>query len=445
MSGASKGKGKGNELKPELDPDKIGGIYEDTIVFMQDVIMQHRKPHDGFDIEVPCDNCKKSCPGLRCARCRYEMYCSAACQKTAWKSHKPNCKRMCEQKQNNIKMKPEDVLGPEYTDLQSALQHAKATKSTCAMCNTLMTCPLRLKSCKHMFCFTCISKQLCARHPVCIICSKPVGNAIQETYYLYAQCVARCQVIKDNHPKEFDALSRQLGKDLQELADATEGLAKESGTRMILLTCLVETYKSLQDWSLCFDILMEMVETLGSEKPIYRSAVLIPEKEKEEMYICSVIDAVTAHTCVKNFAYAQELQRLVAQLLVSDETKHALTIPHSSMLDFLVYSAEIYLNIGNHPMALKYGMAALRTNRHRKTTYVTLAETFFAMGEFDKAINMMRFALKYETPWDDANIKKLQLSLTRLIESSKVEMARKALGALAEHNKKKEKSFSWSD
>jgi len=38
-----------------------------------------------------CDVCS-SLPAKPCARCKHTFYCSAECQKSAWKKHKKTCK-----------------------------------------------------------------------------------------------------------------------------------------------------------------------------------------------------------------------------------------------------------------------------------------------------------------------------------------------------------------
>lgn len=45
--------------------------------------------------------------GMQCSKCRWAKYCSAACQKSHWKAHKPNCK--------SISLNDELMYGrPEY-------------------------------------------------------------------------------------------------------------------------------------------------------------------------------------------------------------------------------------------------------------------------------------------------------------------------------------------
>jgi hypothetical protein len=46
-----------------------------------------------FGVSDKCPVCSKPAP-LVCARCRFTRYCSTACQKRDWKSHKPTCLRV---------------------------------------------------------------------------------------------------------------------------------------------------------------------------------------------------------------------------------------------------------------------------------------------------------------------------------------------------------------
>ena len=39
-----------------------------------------------------CSFCAAPCKNRKCARCKKVVYCSAACQKSAWKTHKAECK-----------------------------------------------------------------------------------------------------------------------------------------------------------------------------------------------------------------------------------------------------------------------------------------------------------------------------------------------------------------
>ena len=39
-----------------------------------------------------CSFCAAPCKNRKCARCKKAVYCSAACQKSAWKTHKAECK-----------------------------------------------------------------------------------------------------------------------------------------------------------------------------------------------------------------------------------------------------------------------------------------------------------------------------------------------------------------
>ena len=51
------------------------------LVEIEDVLKPARK----------CDVCS-SLPAKPCARCKNTFYCSAECQKSAWKKHKKSCK-----------------------------------------------------------------------------------------------------------------------------------------------------------------------------------------------------------------------------------------------------------------------------------------------------------------------------------------------------------------
>ena len=40
---------------------------------------------------IECANCNKTKKLKKCARCTIVYYCSTECQKSHWKTHKPNC------------------------------------------------------------------------------------------------------------------------------------------------------------------------------------------------------------------------------------------------------------------------------------------------------------------------------------------------------------------
>ena len=48
-----------------------------------------------YDVEnvvvIYCEYCKQEGAIFKCSRCSNARYCSKVCQRSAWKSHKPNC------------------------------------------------------------------------------------------------------------------------------------------------------------------------------------------------------------------------------------------------------------------------------------------------------------------------------------------------------------------
>jgi hypothetical protein len=48
----------------------------------------------GGKTELKCWGCDKE-GGLVCSRCKTARFCSAECQKQAWKQHKPDCNKIC--------------------------------------------------------------------------------------------------------------------------------------------------------------------------------------------------------------------------------------------------------------------------------------------------------------------------------------------------------------
>lgn len=53
-----------------------------------------------FGLRHKCTNCDEVMTGTeyKCSLCKYTRYCSSACQKADWKTHKKKCKEMCEDK-----------------------------------------------------------------------------------------------------------------------------------------------------------------------------------------------------------------------------------------------------------------------------------------------------------------------------------------------------------
>merc|ERR1711964_187985 len=58
-----------------------------------------------------CHNCDKSCEKLmRCSGCKAVAFCSSACQKESWKTHKTFCKEQKSLKKLQLNEEPEEKL-----------------------------------------------------------------------------------------------------------------------------------------------------------------------------------------------------------------------------------------------------------------------------------------------------------------------------------------------
>ena len=108
---------------------------------------------------IECDACGKNNPPLRCSRCKLTFYCSASCQQTHWKEHKPDCRsvkymrNLCEGLGGAIIPSKQQEGGDDGAEL------AAAVNSECGIClQEEMKDPVVLEKCKHAFCFLCLKE-----------------------------------------------------------------------------------------------------------------------------------------------------------------------------------------------------------------------------------------------------------------------------------------------
>ena len=98
---------------------------------LTDTRPQGHKRQQRFKIsmsECCCESCGKVEPGMKqCQQCRTCFFCSAACQKAAWKEHKPYCVRMAKAHKESL---------PDDDDPSEMTEH------TCFLMRTLQACAL---------------------------------------------------------------------------------------------------------------------------------------------------------------------------------------------------------------------------------------------------------------------------------------------------------------
>eukprot|EP00039_Didymoeca_costata_P003116 m.65176 g.65176 ORF g.65176 m.65176 type:complete len:420 (+) comp11714_c0_seq3:166-1425(+) len=375
------------------------------------------------DLLVPCDNpaCKKMCKGLRCSRCQCEFYCSKDCQRAIWKEHKIVCNAFDKQEKQrkNNKDTPKDILGQAYQDLEEAKKKARENEDTCSVCLEPFKAPLLLQ-CSHMFCVACIASgkaMIGVEEFHCPLCRANMENPLVDMYVLYMNAFGRAYRIKRKYPEEVKQLELKIREDAEEMIAALTDLSGESWSRLLIQDGVIESYMSTEQWEEAIAVGIEMEKTLLSGQPLMHCGRLAvsPNMHPTTLLARTYSFMGTSYLKLKK---VDEASDTIGKAFKSMD-EGGLQMEPKMMRNFAHLSCLVRYAQGKYDDALDIGQCALEMNRHYEGIYKALADCAVAKGDLDKAIEWMRQGVKYETPWDEENHKKVLNYLRELKQKAK--------------------------
>ncbi|KAJ3002447.1 UNVERIFIED_CONTAM: Tripartite motif-containing protein 26 [Siphonaria sp. JEL0065] len=341
-----------------------------------------------------CDHCHQVPAGnlLRCSKCTTAFYCSAACQKAAWKAeHKPICNAFTA------------ILAKSSAeaDLRATLasKRIESIEDTCAICLDPPQTPVVL-DCNHVFCGPCLTQfqnfvvvndgNIVRKS--CPTCRTPLNesNFPQFVYQKATTLIQRANRLDPSvgvpmTPEDAHYISIQegilfyckLAKD--ELAKV-EGLAQQRAVRSLLVGILLLEKQFAQ--------VVVKAEELISE--IATDAVSIDVRK------------MAAKACIALGKYDNAHGFLVGAFQYTDSNDNA------SIREILSLMCAVEYNRKDYGKAIEYGEMVIHMNRHFHGCYDYVILSHLALGHKEQVEGLVKQCKLYETPWDSENKKRVE-------------------------------------
>ena len=356
-----------------------------------------------------CDSCKKKDPKFKCSACKCYYYCSKECAKLHWVSgHKEECKAIAT---NSERIKNIDTRVDETLIKLKGL----TDDDVCSIClerfniTNVFTLP-----CNHFLCGICIFElpgkinatedgEFEEKPPTCPQCRAempPINNLLQYLYEKSVQMVQRlnrCPLLSDKQ------LICTFVRNQYKLIDSyLNALESESD------------YKTINRESINFvwgllDVDILLLEKKADECIIAANNVL--EKNSSlldiEMKIQLYIQIGKSYILKSSYKDAFKTFQSAISLTEHNMAKEVREIYHNI--------TRVFYELKDYDNAIQFGESAVEMNRHYDGVYNYLALAYKDSGKLDKAIETMKLAVLYETPWDEENKITLNSKLELLI------------------------------
>ncbi|ORY43793.1 hypothetical protein BCR33DRAFT_850975 [Rhizoclosmatium globosum] len=343
--------------------------------------------------DLQCDFCNRPSSSLsRCTGCKSAFYCSANCQKKAWKEHKPIC----------LAVKESLISLSHEADLRNTLltQAKQESAQECAICLDPVSSPVILP-CNHMFCSGCLASlpiktigdedpNIKAAQIPCPLCRNEMGKNLYQL--IYEKAVVLVQ--------RANRLESSVGLPIppedpryNQLRERTEFYCRLAREELAKIEALSTTRVSN---SLKVDILLlelkhqeaiDLAKQICSENGIDRVSVAVRKK------------AAKACIALGKFDEAFELLRIAFQYI--DPNANA------EIRDLLSLVCKVEYHRGNFATAVEYGSSAIEMNRHFEGCYDYVILSQLKLGDKAQVEKLVKQSRTYETPWDPENKKRV--------------------------------------
>lgn len=384
-----------------------------------------------------CDFCMKPDAPLRCGSCKCKWYCNQECQKNDWvrklnpvnseEPHKQACKSI---KEFNEQIQAEEKELALYEKKNADMEKEKQSEEDapiCAICldplqsdstNSLQTkesespdeisVKLRKKvvilPCDHMFCSSCLAEhQISKGHSnplICPLCRAETSQSYFQYVYVNASHFLRkakrldSEFQADSYKHHIDLAKKELSK----LDEPTLKFNSVIGTINAELLFLSEKYdEAIEKALLC----LESIRKEG-------------EQGREPEILCNH-DTVGRCYMAKGL-FAEAFKIFQNNIPIFDRAPGQKTITQQRTTYYEL--SHICYELKQYKKSVFFGEIAVAMNRHYDSAYKYIALSYKELKEYDKAIITLKRSLRYETPWNEINLKRSR-DLLELIKKEK--------------------------
>ena len=365
-----------------------------------------------------CAGCLKDNASQRCSQCRCMFYCNKECATKHWRAeHKGECQSI------RAKLERCNIVDEKTKALVEKISAAESEDDVCCVCLEKLTASNAVGlPCKHLLCGECVFRlpgRVTANFsggetfegPACPQCRVSVPSFQSLIQHLY-ETVA--EMIQSANPMERGSSGRNTLTQfalhqntilLKFVSQLRSELSADSSVQGVN-TCdhlLLHLRILAVDIDLCRGNATECIEKA--------TALLVDWGNKlEELYTINMnIQCGKAHMILSDFPKA--IRSFQTALSTVDQNRH--TIQAQTCFYELI---RCFYEIKAYDLALNAGEAAVAMNKNYDGVYHYIALTHKAMGNLDLAIETMKKAAVYETPWDDKNKAVVRALLNELVE-----------------------------
>ena len=376
-------------------------------------------------IECDAEGCGKTAPTHNCSNCKTVYYCSLACQRRHWKTHKPYC--------YSVEWMKKKMMG---LGEGAKLSDETGINSECAIClETAMKNPIVLEGCKHAFCSSCLLRWQERKRfsPFsaeiegnlnCPLCRSETPN-VAESLLVSAKLNAERANRPGCTPDEQARFREQALTNVEQALDSETPHLHAYCIKIDVLNAIGDGRAALE----CIDELKKVNEERWEQKReltrmlAQADAAIARSDENADELMESVIERVAKSGLpgevlddAKQTQIGIQLQRAEAfqvldeweeakdvyiQMLMSLEGPEDASPPQNRQV-FMGLSRCAY-ELGVFDRSIFAAEAALEMNRHFQGVHKYKALSEKASGDIDAAIRTMNRAVLYETPWDEDN------------------------------------------
>jgi hypothetical protein len=365
---------------------------------------------------IECDgDCGKSCPPLRCARCRSTYYCSKSCQKKHWKeSHKKMC----------VEVDTARRAMAGIGDV-SCLPSKESINSTCAIClSDTITQPIVLSTCKHSFCFKCLrdyhtvlmATQMSGDTFACPCCRTESPSADDVVYESAMMHAIGASQQRDKDPGESDRLCQVALEEIQRVIDDSNNFSiRPRFLKMWIMSIakrpeaeMKEATTDLTNFGISVSQRIKECLAAGDKAQVKRITDEITAFRDNNMNPLILMQTAKNREDTGDWAGARDAYNEILVLL--HRTPHLLLqegklVPISS-----IGLSRCYYEEGQFDKAIEEllnGIVYSPLKRHRclSGAHKYVALSYAAKGELETARKFIARGILYEAPWDDENTK----------------------------------------
>lgn len=301
-----------------------------------------------------------------------------------WPTHKRTCIELAK---HSAEIEFKDRKDDKAIDVKE-----QTKKGECAICLDPLGQNAMSMPCMHLFCGPCIleHQKYIGREISCPLCrSKLPHNLYQYVYANAANFVNRAR----RSPAGSKSRIRFCN-----LARAELESIKESTVNSVeIQTLFAELY---------------FVEGRYSEAITASDAIIVKEP-KMEILLCNLRNSISANLQLELFPEATNKVK---------EMYRIITKPAQYVYDtrFMTQAAsQCFFGLGKYEEAIEFGNEAIELNRHYEDVHRCVALSHKALGNYAAAIRTMQRAVRYETPWDKANVQRCKDLLAVLVEEQR--------------------------